>query len=345
MRAVRYDEPGRAVVREMADLPLAQGELRLRVLASGVCPEDLLIHRGGWGAEYPLTPGHEMVGEVIEIGRGTGKFSIGDRVVVDTAVPCGWCTMCQSGRGTQCVRLWGYGLSLPGSAAEHIVVEASRTVGIGDMDIDTAVLAEPTACAVHALDVLAMRPGSSVLVIGGGPTAQIMSQLLARGGASSVTIAAPSPHNLDVAVRNGATRAVITDHADFSASFDELLDDEPEGFDVVIDTNGAAFQPVNCLPLVRSGGTFFVYGMADEDAVVGIRPYEVMRRELRIAGSYSQTNCVARAVDLLAGGRVVADGIITHRFALEGYDDAIAAVQDPLCLKAVVYPFGPPAPA
>lgn len=335
MRAVRYDSVAAPVIREMADVPLGQGELRLKVLASGVCPEDLRIHNGGFGAEYPLTPGHEMVGEVIEIGRGAGSFAIGDRVVVDTAVPCGWCTMCQSGRGTQCVRLWGYGLSLPGSAAQHIVVESARAVGIGDMDTDTAVLAEPTACVVHALDVLAMRPGSSVLVIGGGPTAQIFSQLLARGGASSVTIAAPSPHNLDIAVRNGASRAVITEPGDLTASFDELLDDEPEGFDVVVDTT---VEPVNSIPLVRSGGTFFIYGMPDEDRLIDLSPYEVMRRELRVTGAFSQTNCVARAVDLLAGGRVVPDGIITHRFALEQYAEAIEAVLDPLCLKAVVYP-------
>lgn len=338
MRAVRYDSAGIPIVREMPDIPLGQGEMRLRVLASGVCPEDLRIHRGEWGAEFPLTPGHEMVGEVIELGRGVGKLSLGDRVVVDTAVPCGWCPMCQSGRPTQCVRLRGYGLWLPGSAAEHIVVEAARAVAIGDMGIDAAVLAEPTACVIHALDILAMRQGSSVLIVGGGPNAQILSQLLARGGSSSVTVAAPSPHNLDVAVRNGATRAVITDHNDFTASFEELLDDEPEGYDVVIDTTGWSMEPTNCLPLVRSAGTFFIYGMPDEDAVIAVPPYEVFRRELRITGSFSQTNCVARAVALLAGGSVVADGIITHRFTLDQYSEAIDAVQDPLCIKAVVYP-------
>jgi D-arabinitol dehydrogenase (NADP+) len=338
MRAVRYESVGQPIVRDMADIPLGQGELRLKVLASGVCPEDLLIHHGGWGATYPLTPGHEMVGEVIELGRGSGKVSLGDLLVVDTAIPCGWCDMCQSGRPTQCVRLLGYGLHLPGSAAEHIVVDAARAVAIGDMDVDTAVLAEPIACAVHALDVLAMRTGSTVLVIGGGPNAQLLSQLLARGGASSVTVAAPSPHNLDVAVRNGATRAVITDNADFAASFPELLDDEPQGFDVVIDTTGHTAQPVNALPLVRGGGTFFLYGMTDEHAAINIRPYDVFRRELRIVGAFSQTNCVGRAVDLLAARRVVADGIITHRFGLDQYPEAIAAVQDPMCLKAVVYP-------
>lgn len=338
MRAVRYDQVESPVLREMPDIPLAQGEVRLRVLASGICPEDLQIHHGGFGAEFPLTPGHEMVGEVIELGSGVGRLSVGDRVVVDTAVPCGWCSMCQSGQPTQCVRLRGYGLWLPGSAAEHIVVEAARAVPIGDMDVDTAVLAEPIACAVHALDVLAMRPGSSVLIKGGGPNAQILSQLLARGGASSVTVASSSPHNLDVAVRNGATHAVITDPLDFGASFQDLLAHEPEGFDVVIDTTGISSPPVNCLPLLRSGGTFFVYGMPVEEATISIRPYDVMRRELRIAGSFSQTNCVARAVALLAAGRVVADGIITHRFTLDQYPEAIAAVQDPMCLKAVLYP-------
>ncbi len=338
MRAVRYDKVGIPVVREMPDVPLAHGEIRLRVLASGVCNEDTLIHRGGFGAEFPLTPGHEMVGEIIEVGRGVSNLQLGDRVVVDTAVPCNSCSMCQSGIPTQCVKLRGYGLWLPGSAAEHIVVEAARAVYIADMDIDTAVLAEPTACAVHGLDVLAMRPGSSVVIIGGGPTAQILSQLLARGGASAVTVAAPSPHNLDVAVRNGATHAVITNPEDLAASFDEILEVEPAGFDVVVDTTGTATMPTDCVPLVKSGGTLLIYGMPEEDAMVGLRPFEIVRRELRIVGSFSQTNCVVRAVDLLAGGRVVADGLITHRFTLDQYEDAVAAVQDPLCLKAVVYP-------
>ncbi len=338
MRAVRYDKTETPVIREMPDVPLARGEVRLRVLASGVCPEDLLIHHGGFGAEFPLTPGHEMVGEVVEVGSGVGRLELGDRVVVDTAVPCGWCGMCQSGQPTQCERLRGYGLWLPGSAAERVIVDAARAVPIGDMDLDTAVLAEPTACCVHALDVLNMRSGSSVLIVGGGPNAQILAQLLARGGASSVTVAASSPHHLDVAVRNGASRAVITDPDDFAASFEELFEEEPEGFDVVIDTTSGMARPVNCLPLVRSGGTFFIYGMPADDAQMMIRPFDIMRNELRIAGAFSQTNCVTRAVALLAEGRVVADGLITHRFSLDQYAEAVAAVRDPMCLKAVVYP-------
>lgn len=342
MRSVVYSAAERFAVQEVADRPLEAGELRLAVLASGVCGTDLHIHHGGFGATFPLTPGHEMVGEVVETGTGVdaARFAVGTRVAVDTAIPCGACEMCQRGYRTQCSRLRGYGLSIPGSAAEHVVVDAAKSVPLGSLDLETAVLAEPTACVVHGLDVLDLQAGAHVLVVGAGPTGQIFSQLVARGGAASVTVAGPTMAKLEIAVANGAHRAVATDRGSFAASRSALLHDHPDGFDAVIDATGSRDVIEHVLPLVRNGGTFLSYGMAFEDDRVTISPFEVFRRELTIKGSFSQTDCVSRAVDLLAGGVVVPDGIITHRFALDEYGRAMDAISDPDCVKAVVLPQG-----
>lgn len=338
MRSVRYSGPGQFSVVDVEERPLLPHELRLTVLASGVCGTDLFIHRN---AGYGTTPGHEMVGAVIELGTSVDGWQVGDRVAVDNNVTCGACEMCHDGLGSLCVAIEGMGGSIPGSVAEHVIVDASKCISIGDLDVDTAVLAEPTACVVHGLDVLDMRPGSRVLVIGAGPTGQILSQLLTRGGASTVTIAGPSRAKLEIALRNGATAAVSTSRADFAASRGALLADHPSGYDIVVDATGQESVLQQCLPLLRSGGTFLVYGVAEAGATITVTPFEIFRRQLTIKGSFAQVNCVARAVALLAAGKVVTDGLITHRFGLDEYRAAVDAVTDPGCLKAVVYPNPP----
>jgi D-arabinitol dehydrogenase (NADP+) len=112
----------------------------------------------------------------------------------------------------------------------------------------------------------------------------------------------------------------------------------PEGFDVVIDATGAVGVLEICLPLTRDGGTVFVYGMTDENDRLTVSPYEVFRRELVIKGSFSQAYSFDRALQALRTGRVATEGIVTHTFALDDYADALAALADRGCVKAVVRP-------
>lgn len=338
MRAVVYSEPRTFEVLDIPEPALAAGEARIKVIASGVCGTDGHIHDGGFGVTFPATPGHEMVGEVIEIAPGVTNVSVGDRVVVDNVIWCDACDQCNQGRPGLCRNQIAYGVTLQGSVAETIAVPAAKCIPIGDLDPLVAVLAEPLACIVHGMDVLNLKVGSSVLIIGAGPTGQLLTQMVASGGAGRVVMAAPTQFKLDVAAQHGATDVVKTERRDFPASIPELLALEPTGFDVVIDATGVVPVLSHLLGLLRDGGTLLVYGMADADAEFSINAYEVFRRELTIKGSFSQTNCVGRAVTLLQSGRVKADGIITHRFSLEEYGKALEALSDPECLKAIMVP-------
>ena len=338
MRAVVYDKAQEFSVQDVEEPALPESHVRLRVLVSGVCGTDQHIHDGGFGVRFPVTPGHEMVGEIIETHPSVTGRQVGERVVVDNVLVCGTCDQCQDGRVGICRNLEAYGLTHQGSVAETIVVAASSCIPIGDLDPEIAVLAEPLACVVHGLDVLQLRPAADVLVVGAGPTGQLLSQMLGRGGASRVVVAAPTEAKLQVAMANGATAVVRTDRDDFDASHPDLLTLAPLGFDVVIDATGASGVLNQLVPLVRDGGTLMIYGMASEDVRLTVSPYEIFRRELTIKGSFSQTNCLRRAVAMLWHGQVVADGIVTHRFTLDQYDAALEALRDPGCLKAVVIP-------
>ncbi len=111
----------------------------------------------------------------------------------------------------------------------------------------------------------------------------------------------------------------------------------PEGFDIVIDATGALTVLNRALGMVRDGGTLFVYGMADEKVRLPVSPYDVFRRELTIKGSFAQCFSFDRAVLALRHGRVRSEGLITHRFPLASYPEAVETVRnDRTCVKAVV---------
>ena len=111
----------------------------------------------------------------------------------------------------------------------------------------------------------------------------------------------------------------------------------PDGFDVVIDATGAFTVLERGLGLLRDGGTLFVYGMADELGRLPVSPYDVFRRELTIKGSFSQAFSFDRAVLALRTGRVKTGALITHRFGLTSYAQAVQTVRgDRSCVKAVV---------
>jgi D-arabinitol dehydrogenase (NADP+) len=338
MRALVYEAPREFGVREVTRPRAGTGEVVVDVRLAGVCGTDLHLHAGGFFAEFPLTPGHESVGVVREVGAGVQGLEPGQRVAVDNASACGHCSQCSKGRPLFCENFLSLGVNAPGGFAESLVSPAHKVYPIEDLDDDVAVFAEPLACAMHGMDVLALEPGADVLMIGAGTTGLLLAQLLVHGGAGRVTVAAPTEFKLALASQYGVDRVVqITRDAD--KTFQTLRDLAPDGFDVAVDVTGASSVVQHLPDLVATNGTVFVYGMCDADDRVQWSPYDIFRRQLHVKGSFAQVNCFDRSLAMLRSGRVRTDGLITHRFALEEYGAALDALaSDPTCLKAVVAP-------
>jgi D-arabinitol dehydrogenase (NADP+) len=176
------------------------------------------------------------------------------------------------------------------------------------------------------------------LLFGAGPTGLILTQLLASSGAAELTVAAPTQAKLDLARARGADRTVLMDRRNPAASVDQLRQTAPEGFDVVIDATGALVVLSQTLELTRTGGTVFVYGMTPESTVWPIVPYDIFRRELTIKGSFAQQFSFDRALSALRSGRVKTEGMISKRFTLDAYDEALDAVADSSVVKALIVP-------
>lgn len=338
MRAVVYREPEKFATEEIEDRALRADEVRIKNVIVGICGTDQHLHIGEFGPRYPLTPGHEIAGEIVELGEDVEGLRVGDRVAVDNTIYCMTCDDCKRGDFNFCRNGVALGVQAPGGFAEYTIAAASKTYPIGDLSWEAAALIEPTSCVVHGLDVLGLKPGQNVLITGAGPTSQILAQLVVHGGAASVTMAAPTQYKLDLAQSHGVNNTVLLDRSDFTASRGELDAIAPYGFDVVIEATGAVGILQHIMPHVRSGGTLMIYGMASEAATVAFHPYEIFRREINIKESFAQSYEFARAIDLLRAGKVQTDGIITHRFGLDDYAAALDALRAPDCLKAVVEP-------
>lgn len=336
MKAIVYDAPRSFTVRELPDPIPGPDDVLLRVIAAGICGTDLHLHNGEFGPSYPLIPGHEIVGEVAGLGARVRGLVTGQRVVLDNTSACGHCSECRRARPAFCRFLVARGVNAAGAFAELIVVPAVNCFGV-ELTSEEAVFAEPTACVIHGLDVLRPAPGSDVLLFGAGPTGLLLAQLLKRNGAGRLTVAAPTQAKLELAQARGADNVVRVTRGNQRAD-PRLRTLAPEGFDIVIDATGALTILEQTITLARTGGTVFVYGVPSEAARWSVPAYDVFRRELTIKGSFAQQFAFDRSVQALQERLVDTSGMVTHRFGLDEYEEALRAVASSETIKAILVP-------
>ena len=335
MKAVVYDRPGSLSVTDIPVTDPGPGEVRVRVQQTGICGTDLHIHHGQFSAEFPLTPGHELVGQVDALGAGVEGIRAGESVTVNPNVSCGLCAYCRAGQPLRCSRLKGMGTNWPGAFAEYVSVPASLVFSVDGLDPDVAVFTEPSACALHGVETLSPPPGTSALVFGAGPTGLLLAQLIAHGGAASVTVADSAAFKLDRAERLGIDRTFLMDRADLAGDAARLKENTG-GFDLVVEATGVPAVGGQCVPLTRSGGTVMFYGVTNPGDLVPVSPYDIFRREITVKGSFSEISAFPAAIAALRGGRVRTAGLITHRFRLDQYADALDALQNDRSVHKVI---------
>ena len=322
MKAVVYTGPREFTV---TDVPVPQpgpGQVLIKVEQAGLCGTDLHLDEGGFDPRYPLTPGHELVGTLD-----------GVQVTVNPNRPCRRCEYCRSGRTILCENGLAVGVQEPGAFAEYVAVAEDQVFEVDGLDLDTATLVEPAACAMHGVETLDIRPGASALVLGAGPTGLLLAQLIGSGGASSVTVADPVAFKLETAAKLGIDRVVQLGR-DPQANV-ELLDT----YDIVVEATGIAAVGATCVALTKRGGTVLIYGVTHAEDTFPIHPYDVFRREITIKGSFAEMTSFGAAIAALRTGRARGTGLITHRFGLDDYGRALETLRsDPAAHKVVITP-------
>jgi 2-desacetyl-2-hydroxyethyl bacteriochlorophyllide A dehydrogenase len=331
MWAVRVDADRSVRLQEVPVPAPGPGQVLVRVAACGICGTDRHIARGEYPSARPVTLGHEVCGVVVEHGSQIARdvAAAGSLVAIDPNIACGACVPCRRGDSCLCEHRLAIGVDVDGGLAEFVVAPQSQIYPLPPAVAPAwGALCEPLACCLHALDLAAIKPGASVVVVGGGVTGQFMVQLARLAGAGHVLLATRQAGRRSLAERLGATASIDPAQHDVVwqvAGPEGLL---PGGADVAIECVGSTTTFEQCLALVRRGGTVVLFGVAPRADLARISPFEIFARELRVLGSYLNPHTHGRAVDLVASGRLALDPLISRRVDLAAAVDAIVA--DPL---------------
>ncbi len=336
MKAIVYDAPQQFHYRDVPVPETAADEVLIRVRTCGICGTDLHIHEGEFLAQFPLIPGHEFAGEVVSVGSAVTSLKVGERVVADNTELCGHCFYCKRDEPLFCENFLSHGVNIAGGQAEYIAVKAEKVFPFQNLSWQEAALVEPTACAVHGMDIIALKPGSSVLLFGAGPTGIILAQLLRLNGAAHLTVAAPAGPKLDLVSRLAADEVVLIDRADAQSHRERLLKEHRKGFDYVIEATGSPQLCEEALQYARPGGHVVVYGVYPANARVNWSPYEIFQKQLTIVGSFAQTHCFDRALAYLEGRKLQVNEMVTHAFALGDYRAALETLRARQGIKLII---------
>jgi len=332
VRAAVY-QPGGAVVLEERDVPApGPGEVLVAMRACGICGSDLMR----WYVEprAPLVLGHEPVGVVVAAGEAVEAPlpEVGARVFVHHHVPCGECELCRRGRDTLCETFKATRIH-PGGFSERILVpaeNAARDLLVVPESVSdaAATLIEPLACCVRGLRRAKVGRETRLLVIGGGQ----MGLLTALGGLAAgarVAVAEPLAASRDLATSLGA--AGIEPNPEAAAS---ALGGRPT---VVVLATGAAAAWELALSAADKGAVVQLFAPSGPGESRAFDVDDVFFRELEIQASYSAGPHDTRfALQLIAGGAVPAERLVTHRFPLERTEEALAAARSREGVKVIV---------
>ena len=329
MRAVRFEKPGALRIGEVPDPVPGPLDVLVAVEACGVCGTDLHIADGHFApTPYPITPGHEFSGTVVEVGTDVATgITVGTRVAVDPSLFCGHCPACRAGRGNLCENWGAIGDTVDGAFAERVAVPAAQAYRLADaMSFEQGALVEPMSCAVHGIRRLGVEVGETVLVVGAGTMGLLLTQLLARAGAR-VSAVDRVAAKLEVAKRMGAVRT--------ATSIEEL---DGRRFDAVVDVTGVASVIEQGLDAVRPGGRFLVFGVAPAEARVALSPFRIYNEEITVIGSMALVHSFGAALGLIADGIVTTDDLVSHQLPLEEFGQALETVRTGDAVKVHVQP-------
>ncbi len=363
-------QPGEIAIKSFARSPVPDDGLILKIRQCGVCGSDKHMLAGHLTLKYPIVPGHELVGEVAEVGPRAnetlfavgGPIKEGDLVVVTpSSKGCGKCWYCINvpTRPTLCTNRLVYGF-MPtaetphvwGAFAEYMYVHGRSWVyKLPDgMPLDRAALAEPMAIALRAVEkayvpgIPTMREGVGVArscaVIGVGPIGLMAVVALKYIGAGPIIALDFQADRLEVARQMGADAIINGKELSAEQRLEKVRAlTDGVGPDVVLEAAGVPAAFAEALQLARRGGTVIELGHYTDPGEVAIHPHLICNKDLDIHGSWSTPPIEFRAaLSVLAHTPAPLEKLITHRFSLDDTRAAIDSVGQPGVLKTMVTP-------
>jgi L-iditol 2-dehydrogenase len=344
MRVVRFYGPRDVRVEDATEPAAGPGGLLVRVRNCSICGTDAKIWRSGHpNLRPPRVLGHEVAGEVVEVGEGAAGWSVGDRVQVIAAIPDGTCHECRHGWQTVCPNQERIGYQHDGGFAELMRVPAKVLAVDGvnripdGLSFAEASVAEPLSCVINGQELARVGDGQTVVVVGAGPIGCLHVRLARARGAARVFLIELNRRRLELAAGLVAPDAAIAAEAtDTVAAVRELTGGR--GADVIIVAAASAKAQEDGLRMAaRRGVVSFFGGLPKDNPFVAVDANIVHYREVGIVGANSSSpGHNQQALDLIASGAVPVADLITHRLPLERAIEGIHTVTSGEAIKVTV---------
>jgi 2-desacetyl-2-hydroxyethyl bacteriochlorophyllide A dehydrogenase len=325
MRAVVIARYGGSLEATMRPVPRpGPGEVLVRVRASGLCSTDLHLLSGRQPlGELPRIVGHELAGDVVELGGGVTEWRTGDRVTAAIDVTCGRCRQCMTGQTQLCRAMTRIGFERDGGHADYVALPAANLVAL-DAEIPyeaAAILPDAVACMYHTLIRQGgVGIGQRVLILGVGGLG-IHGVQIARAAGADVLATSRQPQRVALAERYGAVGVDATQES-LDAAVARFTDGE--GVDVVVDNIGNRASVREGLAVLRPGGRFLVVAYLDETfEVPSMRLFKTEQRIIGCRGSTKQD--LVDVVRLVRSGRVTP--VLGASYPLDRIGDAVAHLE------------------
>lgn len=333
--------PGGVELRQLPEPTPCPGELKVKVLAAGICGSDIHAMNDERSVTMPVVMGHEYVGEVTETCGDVGSFQPGAWVVtLPACYSCGTCSLCKAGVVTLCRQRKSIGSHVNGAMANYVIVPAKYTFKIPASAATLEekmvyALAEPLACVVRGVyEKIDVHPGDTVVVSGPGVMGQFAAQLFKTRGAYVILSGLPADSEKLALAKSLGADEVVTD---FAALQNAVLARNPEGADITCDATGVVPSLETCMKVIRPMGTHLQIGMFG--GKVPFRLDSLFDREVNYVPSNSTAVSSWKiTLELLEQGKVALAPFLSMRTPLENWREAFDAVMQKKVYKAVLLP-------
>jgi L-iditol 2-dehydrogenase len=326
MKAAVIEKPYQVVVKEVDEPSIKSAEIMIKVQATGICRAEIHAYKGTHPYRLPpVISGHEMAGDVVQVGEKVRHFAIGDRVTIEPQIGCGKCIYCLRGYTNLCkekiilgTREW------PGSFAEYITAPEETVFRLpSDISYEEGVLVEPLAVAMHSLRQAKISPRENVIIFGAG-TIGLLTLLATRQTKANRIISTDiKSFNLSIAEKLGADAIVNAGQPNY---LDNVTGAAGSLDKAIIDTGSAnAFR--DALQVVRKKGVIVVVGLFEKKLSVDLKDIMLNEKEIRGSLMYVKED-FQEALTLVSSKKTILRSLVTHVLPIEEVEKGFRILED-----------------
>lgn len=324
---LRYEDMPKPVAKK--------GEVLVKVKAAGICGSDIdrVLHKGTYS--FPLIPGHEFAGQIVELGKDVSSEYLNKKAAVFPLIPCQKCSCCQIGQYAQCENYDYIGSRRNGAFSEYVTVPVWNLVIPKKQDISYEELAicEPACIALHAIRLAKLDINDTIVIFGSGPIGLLMGMIAKQTKNANVIMVDVDQTKIDFAKKLGFEESINSLNVDIM----EYVKEATDGYraDVCFEGAGVSASLESCLYSTRKFGKIISVGTPHKDMIIPSSSYELLLRyQLSLIGTWNSVysnipkNEWKTAIDLISNEVINVKPLISHRVSLKDCDQPIKMMAD-----------------